>query len=120
MFWLLLFRLVKVGIKAIASDPIKVDGIDNNGIVMPIAIPIWLNAWLFVYPTEISFNGNIIAKIGCIRLVAILTNVIGVAELKIGLKAFLGEDNLPFEVKKIIIPTIVDKMQPMDSEIPAG
>ena len=115
-----MFRLVKVGIKAIASDPIKVDGIDNKGIVMPIAIPIWLNAWLFVYPAEISFNGNIIAKIGCIRLVAILTNVIGVAELKIGLKSFLGEDNLPFEVKKIIIPTIVDKMQPMDSEIPAG
>ena len=40
------FRFVSFGSIAIASEPISVDGIDKSGIVMPIAMPIWLRAWL--------------------------------------------------------------------------
>ena len=115
-----LFKLVKFGIIAMASDPIMVDGMESKGMVIPIAIPSWLRACSLVNPTCTSLKGSKNAINGCIRLVASLTSVIGADDFKIGLKHVFGLCRRPFKEWKIIIPTIVLKTHATLTEIPAG
>jgi hypothetical protein len=94
----LLFNSVRLGTIAVANDPIRVEGIEINGSVMPIAMPNWLSAWSLVKPAATSPIGSKKVINGCVRLVNSLTSVIGVADCNIGLKQCFGFASLPFDV----------------------
>ena len=116
----MLYKSVRLGTIAIANEPIRVDGIERKGNVIPIAIPNWLSACSLVNPALTSIIGSKNAINGCIRLVASRTQVIGVADLNIGLKHDFGLVSLPLDLKNKIMPSIVLRIQATLKDIPAG
>ena len=68
----------KSGTRAIPSEPVKAEGIKRNGSVIPNAIPYKAKASLVGIPLATSLIGIMIAIIGCTRLDATRTKVIGV------------------------------------------
>ncbi len=111
--------VVKSGMRAIERDPTKVIGINNRGIVIPIAIPKSDIACELVYPTAISLAGIIRAIIGCTRLEIIRTQVIGVELLMTSLYILFGRFNLPPYTKYRITDKIAESAQAIVSESPA-
>ena len=100
------------------SAPIIVEGIESNGIVIPIITPNSLSAKSFDIPNAHNFKGIIIAINGWSKLPHNLTSVSGKVLLIIFLKYPFLNLNLPLFLKYNINPYKQLIPQAILSEIP--